>query len=109
CSGTGTWRRNPEARWRLTSAELDRYVAVQARLLDLAAGLLRSGGRLGFVTCSLLDAEGASQAEAFLARHADWRGLPLALGAGQPRGPGLRLTPQHDQTDGFFIACFEKP
>lgn len=109
CSGTGTWRRNPEARWRLTSAELDRYVAVQARLLDLAAGLLRSGGRLGFVTCSLLDVEGASQAEAFLARHADWRGLPLALGAGQPRGPGLRLTPQHDQTDGFFIACFEKP
>ena len=109
CSGTGTWRRNPEARWRLTPDQLARYAAIQARLLDLAATLLRPGGRLGFVTCSLLDAEGAGQAAAFLARHPGWQALPLALGAGEPRGPGLRLSPHGDGTDGFFIACFAKP
>lgn len=109
CSGTGTWRRNPEARWRLTPDQLARYGAIQARLLDLAAGVLRPGGRLGFVTCSLLDAEGAGQAQAFLDRHPGWQVVPLALGAGERRGPGLRLSPHGDGTDGFFIACFVKP
>lgn len=106
CSGTGTWRRNPEARWRLNEVQLDRYVAVQARLLDLAAGLVRPGGRLVFVTCSLLDAEGAGQADGFLARNQSWRADPPALGAGRPRGPGVRLTPYNDATDGFFVARF---
>lgn len=108
CSGTGTWRRNPEARWRLTPDQLARYAAIQARLLDLAATLLRPGGRLGFVTCSLLDAEGADQAAAFLSRHPGWMADPLALGAGEERGPGLRLAPDRDGTDGFFVACFRK-
>lgn len=107
CSGTGTWRRNPEARWRLGEAQLARYVAIQARLLDVAAGLVRPGGRLVFVTCSLLDAEGAGQAERFLARHRQgWRADPPVLGAGRARGAGLRLTPGHDGTDGFFVARF---
>lgn len=104
CSGTGTWRRNPEARWRLTSAQLARYVQTQAYLLDVAAGLLRPGGRLVYVTCSLLDAEGAEQVEAFLARHSNWRADPPSIPAGRTRGQGLRLTPSHDGTDGFFIA-----
>jgi 16S rRNA (cytosine967-C5)-methyltransferase len=104
CSGTGTWRRNPEARWRLTPAQLDRYTAVQSHLLDVAAGLLAPFGRLIFVTCSLLDAEGADQVSAFLARHPDFRAEPPGLPAGRPRGQGWRLTPSHDETDGFFIA-----
>ena len=108
CSGTGTWRRNPEARWRLSERQLARYAAIQSRLLDVAAGLVRPGGRLVFVTCSLLDAEGADQAEAFLARHEGWRAQPPVLPAGTPRGQGLRLSPFHDGTDGFFVARFER-
>lgn len=104
CSGTGTWRRNPEARWRLTEAELARIAAIQSRLLDLAVGLLKPGGRIVFVTCSLLDEEGADQFAAFLARHPALRPMPLDLGAGQARGAGIRLSPAHDGTDGFFVA-----
>ncbi|WP_088309896.1 RsmB/NOP family class I SAM-dependent RNA methyltransferase [Novosphingobium sp. B 225] len=107
CSGTGTWRRNPEARWRLSEAELARLTAIQMRLLDLAAPLVQRGGRLIYVTCSLLDAEGADQIAGFLTRHPDWRAVPLALGAGRPRGQGTRLDPHHDQTDGFFVARLE--
>lgn len=107
CSGTGTWRRNPEARWRLTPAQVERYAAIQSRLLDLAATLLRPGGRLIYVTCSLLDAEGAGQFDGFLARHAQWHANPPILPAGRPRGQGIRLTPHNDGTDGFFIARSE--
>ncbi len=104
CSGTGIWRRNPEARWRLSEARLAAHIATQARLLDLAASLVRPGGRLIYATCSLLDGEGADQITAFLARHSDWRAEPLPVPAGLPRGSGFRLTPYHDGTDGFFIA-----
>ncbi len=107
CSGTGTWRRNPEARWRLNAAQLARYGVAQAHLLDLAAQLVRPGGRLVYVVCSLLDAEGADQAAGFLARHPGWRADLPPLPAGRPRGAGLRLTPLHDGTDGFFIARFD--
>jgi len=109
CSGTGTWRRNPEARWRLTPERLARYVATQAALLDIAAALVRPRGALVHVVCSLLDAEGAGQAEAFLVRHPGWTAEPLALGQGTPRGPGLRLTPLRDSTDGFFVAKMTRP
>jgi len=104
CSGTGTWRRNPEARWRLSEAQLVRHAATQARLLDLAASLLRPGGRLVYVVCSLLDVEGADQVASFLARQPDWLAEAPNLPAGRPRGPGTRLTPYHDGTDGFFVA-----
>lgn len=109
CSGTGTWRRNPEARWRLQGGGLGRLAALQARLLDLGAGLVRPGGRLVFVTCSLLDAEGRDQASAFLSRHSGWQADMPALPAGRPNGDGHRLTPFHDGTDGFFIARFARP
>ena len=104
CSGTGTWRRNPEARWRLSEQWLAGVTALQARLLDVAGELVRPGGALVYVTCSLLDEEGADQASAFLARHKGWTAEPLALGTGTPRGQGLRLSPFRDGTDGFFIA-----
>lgn len=104
CSGTGTWRRNPEARWRLSPQWLEGVTKLQARLLDLGSELVRSGGALVYVTCSLLDEEGAGQADAFLARHAGWEAQPLHLGAGAARGQGLRLSPFRDGTDGFFIA-----
>ncbi len=104
CSGTGTWRRNPEARWRLTPAQLDRYVDTQAHLLDVAARLVRPGGALVHIVCSLLDAEGAGQVERFVAAQPGWAAVPLDAPAGRPRGDGLRLTPLHDTTDGFFVA-----
>lgn len=109
CSGTGTWRRNPEARWRLSAQELARYAQAQARLLDLAAQLVRPGGRLVFVTCSLLDEEGAAPIDAFLVRHAGWQAEPLNWPIGRERGQGMRLTPYHDGTDGFFAARLSFP
>ena len=104
CSGTGTWRRKPEAKWRLTPKTLAGYAAVQDRLLDIAAQLARPGGRIAFVTCSLLDVEGADRITAFLDRHDGWRAQTPDLPLGRPRGQGLRLDPHHDGTDGFFIA-----
>ncbi|MFM5907449.1 MAG: RsmB/NOP family class I SAM-dependent RNA methyltransferase [Novosphingobium sp.] len=109
CSGTGTWRRNPEARWRLTERELDRLMALQARLLAAGAKLVKPGGRLIYVTCSLLDGEGAAQVGGFLADNPGWKVEPLDMPAGTPRGPGTRLTPLHDETDGFFIASLSSP
>ncbi|PLK24985.1 RNA methyltransferase [Porphyrobacter sp. TH134] len=109
CSGSGTWRRSPEGRWRLDPAELARLNALQDHVLDVAAQLVRSGGAISFVTCSVLDAEGADRITAFLSRHPGWRSEPLTLGLGRPRGAGIRLDPLHDGTDGFFIACLRSP
>ena len=109
CSGTGTWRRNPEARWRLTPARLARLVSTQAYLLSLAAPLVRPGGTLTYVTCSVLDAEGTDQVDAFLANHPDWSVDPLDLPLGRPRGHGRRLDPASDRTDGFFVARLRAP
>ena len=105
CSGTGTWRRNPEARWRLDEQELSRLTTLQAYLLDVAAQMVKPGGRIIYVTCSLLDEEGAGQFDALLARHPDLQPRALALPLGRPRGQGIRLSPGPDSTDGFFIAC----
>ena len=84
-------------------------MATQSRLLDIAAKLVRPGGRLVYVVCSLLDEEGAGQMEAFYTRHPAFLTRPLALPLGTDRAQGTRLTPLHDGTDGFFIACATFP
>jgi 16S rRNA (cytosine967-C5)-methyltransferase len=109
CSGSGTWRRKPETRWRLTPADLVQFARVQAQLLEIGAELVRPGGRLVYATCSLLDIEGAGQVDAFLAANPGWSADPPVLPLGVRRGKGVRLTPFHDGTDGFFIARLEKP
>ncbi|WP_299192893.1 RsmB/NOP family class I SAM-dependent RNA methyltransferase [uncultured Erythrobacter sp.] len=108
CSGTGTWRRKPEAKWRLTPKRLERFADLQDHVLDIAVECTKPGGRIAFITCSLLDAEGADRVEAFLERHPSWTAEQAELPLGRPHGSrnakGMRLTPFHDGTDGFFIA-----
>lgn len=109
CSGTGTWRRNPEARWRLTPGRIDRLAAAQRHLLGIGAALVRPGGALVYIVCSLLDEEGAGQVSAFLADRPGWTAEALDLPAGRAHGAGVRLTPAHDATDGFFVARLLRP
>ena len=109
CSGSGTWRRNPEGRWRLTPERLVRVVALQARLLDMAAELVRPGGRIVYAVCSLLSREGAGQIEDFLSRRSSWIAEETPFAAGRLDGAGKLLTPGHDGTDGFFVARLVRP
>ena len=104
CSGSGTWRRNPEGRWRLTPDRLDRVVALQSRLLDIAAELVRPGGRLIYAVCSILSREGAGQIDGFISRRSSWTVQETPIAAGRLNGGGRLLTPGHDGTDGFFVA-----
>jgi 16S rRNA (cytosine967-C5)-methyltransferase len=108
CSGTGTWRRNPETRWRLTPERLARVVALQSRLLDLGATLVKPGGRLVYAVCSLLASEGRNQAAALTARSS-LVPEPTPINAGTPSGTGLLLSPARDRTDGFFVARWRRP
>ncbi len=116
CSGTGAWRRNPDARWRSAAEELERIEALQAEILDSAARLVKPGGRLAYVTCSLLAEENEAQVERFLAGHDDFQLLPLAVawaesvGGPLPAGAGdtLTLRPEVHGTDGFFVALLER-
>ena len=115
CLGTGTWRRNPDAKWRATSADLIELVTRQQDILRSAARLVRPGGRLVYVTCSLLREEDEAQAEAFLAAALEFTLVPAArawsetIGGASPGGERyLRLTPAQHGTDGFFVAIFER-
>jgi 16S rRNA (cytosine967-C5)-methyltransferase len=109
CTGTGTWRRNPDARLRLRETDLVELLPKQAAILDQASRLLKIGGRIIYATCSLLREENDMQIEAFLTRHPNFTGiqiadpLPAAL-----HGPALRLTPKTHNTDGFFAAIMER-
>jgi 16S rRNA (cytosine967-C5)-methyltransferase len=109
CSGSGTWRRNPEGRWRLTPERLERLLRVQERLLDIAAELVRPGGRVVYAVCSLLSREGAGQIDPFLERHSSWISEDTSIAGGRMDGQGRLLTPGHDQTDGFFVARLGRP
>lgn len=109
CSGSGTWRRNPEGRWRLTPQRLERLTGKQERLLDIAAEMVRPGGRLAYAVCSLLSREGAAQIQRFLERHSSWISEETAIAAGRSDGGGQLFTPGHDRTDGFFVARLRRP
>jgi len=109
CSGSGTWRRNPESRWRLTPEWLDRVAALQQRLLAIAAELVRPGGSLVYAVCSLLRREGSGQMDRFLGARSSWLAQDILNGFGRSEGVGRLLTPAHDRTDGFFVARLQKP
>lgn len=115
CTSTGAWRRDPDARWRFTPDDLDDLLGVQQRILGMAQALVRPGGRLVYVTCSLLQEENERQLAWFLENHGEFR--PLAIdqvweetvgGPPPPSGPCLRLSPAATGTDGFFCAVMER-
>ncbi|HZB90491.1 MAG TPA: RsmB/NOP family class I SAM-dependent RNA methyltransferase [Stellaceae bacterium] len=115
CTGTGTWRRNPDAKWRLRPEDLAELTALQAEILDSAARLAKPGGRVIYATCSLLAEENEAQIEHFLSRHDGFALLPIGgvwaetIGGEAPvRGDMLRLTPARHGTDGFFVAVLER-
>ncbi len=103
CSGSGSWRRDPEAKWRMTPDKLAEVSRLQLRILEEALRFLRPGGRLSYVTCSLFQTENQRVAEALLARRPDLRALP----AGPEEDPrGWSLRPSASATDGFYLARF---
>lgn len=115
CTGSGAWRRNPDAKWRIRPGALEERIKDQTAVLERAARYVKPGGRIVYVTCSVFKAENEDRVQAFLGTHADY--LPLDAGAmaraaGLPKleafastlGPGLRLDPMRSGTDGFYIA-----
>jgi len=124
CTGSGTWRRHPDAKWRLTPAQLERRMGEQDEVLMAASSFVKPGGRIVYVTCSLLMEENEDRIAAFLAGHASFAQMSaveairisgLATDAGlaalskreSPDG-ALRLTPLTFGTDGFFVAVLER-
>ena len=124
CTGTGTWRRKPDTKWRLKEGALEKRNAEQAEILDAASEYVKPGGRLLYATCSFLAEEDEDQVTAFLERNGSFRQLDAAQSAidsgqlteagantvrlGQIPGGAVRLTPLTSGTDGFFFALMEK-
>ena len=119
CTGSGTWRRKPDSKWRLTQAQLDERLIEQRDVLEQGARAVKSGGRLVYVTCSILPQENSDQVERFLAAHSDFSLEPLKEIWSQSQTAPLpssaidakdvlQLTPAHNGTDGFFIAVLKK-
>lgn len=119
CTGLGTWRRAPEARMRYGATDMAEMTALQDRILSSAARLTKPGGRLIYVTCSLLPEENEERINALLARRDEYRVLPVATvwaetitAMGGPKCPEssdfLSLTPDRHGTDGFFVAVLER-
>src|SRR5262249_36609151 len=116
CTGIGTWRRNPDAKWRVRPRALAQRMEGQREVLARAAALVKPGGRIGYVTCSLLAEENGDQVRAFLARQGDFtlvppveltsgleESAPLFRGAALSE-QGLLMTPRRTGTDGFYVA-----
>src|SRR5271156_6860051 len=111
CTGSGTWRRHPDAKWRLTPQQLERRIAEQDQVLAAAAPFVKPGGRLVYVTCSLLAEENEDRVAAFVGAHPAFGLQPIDLtGAeGWRTADGfLRLTPRSAGTDGFFVAVLTR-
>jgi 16S rRNA (cytosine967-C5)-methyltransferase len=104
CSGTGTWRRNPDMRWRTYGPSLEDLLVVQAEILERAHKAVKPGGRLVYATCSLLPEENERQVEAFLKAHDDFK-LVKPPESVPSQDNMMRLTPHRHSTDGFFAAC----
>ncbi|MFA5040596.1 MAG: RsmB/NOP family class I SAM-dependent RNA methyltransferase [Bdellovibrionales bacterium] len=104
CSGTGTWRRNPDARWRELGPGLKSLLKTQADILDSASRLVKAGGRLIYATCSLLPDENEKQIETFLGAHPEFSVSPCGLNDAD----FLSLSPAQHGTDGFFAAVMTK-
>ncbi|MBL8585841.1 MAG: RsmB/NOP family class I SAM-dependent RNA methyltransferase [Bradyrhizobiaceae bacterium] len=120
CTGTGTWRRNPDAKWRVRPGALAERVKEQAGLLDRATSLVKPGGRIAYVTCSVLAEENDDQVRTFVARHPEF--APVAaeesasalgmranefLAAVQVSREGLLMTPRRTGTDAFYISLLQ--
>jgi len=119
CSGSGSWRRKPDAKWRLTQMQLQQRLKEQREVLEKAAALVKTGGRLIYITCSVLPEENADQVERFLSGHKNFEIIPFArqwasaIGTPAPVSADgstntLLLTPAQHGTDGFFIAVIKK-
>lgn len=119
CSGTGTWRRKPDAKWRLTRKTLDARLVDQRNVLARGAALVRKGGRLCYFTCSLLPEENTDQVRAFLAANPAFKLVPyreqwaaIIGGAAPASAEGskdtLLLTPRQHDVDGFFVAVMKR-
>jgi 16S rRNA (cytosine967-C5)-methyltransferase len=119
CSGTGTWRRNPDAKWRLSPRDIEELIDLQRRILASAARLVKPGGRLIYATCSLLPRENQQQVEWFLGQAEEFSVLPIAevwqsvIDGDAPAsstgpGPYLSLTPAGHGTDGFFLSVMAR-
>ncbi|MFG1373005.1 RsmB/NOP family class I SAM-dependent RNA methyltransferase [Xanthobacter oligotrophicus] len=121
CTGTGTWRRNPDAKWRVRPGALAQRTAEQAKILEQAAHYVRPGGRLAYVTCSLLDEENGAQVRALLSKREDFHAVPpnetvLSLGthgqaladAAVTSREGILMTPRRTGTDGFFVSVMKR-
>lgn len=119
CTGSGTWRRNPDAKWRIRPGALDQRMREQDEVLQSAAAYVRPGGRLVYVTCSVLQEENEDRIAAFLEANSGFAPVEaqaLANGSGvarlanfaSPHGPGIRLSPATSHTDGFYIAVLSR-
>jgi 16S rRNA (cytosine967-C5)-methyltransferase len=120
CTGTGTWRRNPDAKLRYGPDEIAEITALQGRILDKASRIVAPGGRLIYVTCSVLREENETAVETFMAAHDDFTIVPIgevwaetvAAQGGAATCPAegdfLRLSPDLHDTDGFFVAVLER-
>lgn len=108
CSGTGTWRRNPESRWRINAEMIEGYVSTQKELLEEAWAAVKPGGRVVYMTCSILKSENENQVSTFLTTHDNATLIPIKKNGIEALDGTLQLSPFSRGTDGFFVAILEK-